>query len=181
MKLFILLLLWLAPISVEASEGGHSGFSWDSNGVYIAVFLLVMVPLIWKIAPTVRRFYAERRERVKKDIEEANAAFIAAEERLRAAENRLAGIKAEIEALSAEFRRLGEAERDSLAREAEDIKAKLSEEAAFRVRQAARMAKAEMTEALVIRALDEVERRVQAHARQPVHDAVINRLVEGIQ
>jgi F0F1-type ATP synthase membrane subunit b/b' len=171
-------LLLLAPATALASGGG---FAWETNGVYIAVFLVVMVPVVWFAAPVVRGWFTDRRARVKADLDEAQAAFDTADARLKAAEARLAGIQAEVAALAAEFRRMGEAERDSLAREGEALTAKIREETSFRLKQAARSARAELTDELVDRALGQVERRLDAGARGPVSEAVVDRVIEGLR
>ena len=174
------LALVLAAAPAFAAEGHHAEFDWSTNGVYLIVFFAIMTPVVWFLIPLVRKTFIARRDTARADMDDADAAFQAADARLKATEARLANLQAEVEALVAEFQHLGEDERDALAREGEAVAAKVREETTFRLAQAVKVARAELTQDLVSRAFSLVVDRLAATATTPTSDAVIDRVVEGV-
>ncbi len=172
--------LILAAAPAVAAEGHHAEFDWSTNGVYLIVFVALVTPAIWFLAPLVRKTFVARRDTARADMDDANAAFEAADARMKATEARLANLQAEVAALVAEFQRLGETERDALAREGETVAAKVREETTFRLAQAVKVARAELTHELVSRAFVLVVDRLAATATTPTTDAVVDRVVEGV-
>jgi len=181
----VLLALVAAAIVVRfvapaAGEGHHAGFDWLTNGLYIFDFAILALPVYWLAAPWLRDTLRDNHAKVKTDIDLAKAAFDQAEGRFSAAEARLKNLSAEVDSLMAEFRQLGQAERDSLAHEGAVLSEKIREETDFRLSQAVKMARAELTEVVVRRAFDHVEGRMGLQARGTVPDALVDEVVRGV-
>jgi F0F1-type ATP synthase membrane subunit b/b' len=151
------------------------------HGLYIFDFLILVVPLTLWLAPKLKRALLARRDEVRKLVDEARTAYEEAQTRLEVARQRATRIEEEIAALRAEFRDLGERERDLLASEAAAQAARMREEIDFRIAQAAKMAEAEMSEALVRRAFELATGRIRARASIPVPDALVARGVSEIE
>ncbi|MBM4396073.1 MAG: hypothetical protein FJ087_10320 [Deltaproteobacteria bacterium] len=164
----------------RGAEAAHHGPDWATLGKYGFAFAVVFVALVWFVGPVLRKHYASRHDEVKADIEEAAAAHREAEARLKAAEERLAHLTEETGRLMAEFRGLGEAERDALARQGAVLAQKVRDEMDFSLSQAVKMARTELAQSVVERAFALAEQRVAAEARGPVRDALVEKVVEGI-
>lgn len=168
--------LWIG-IAFEAPPPGFHGFHPRIQGLYIVSFLLVLLPLIWILAPRLKEHLRSRSESVRAEIEEAKAHFAEAEARLQAARERLENITKEVEALMAEFRALGEKERDALAHEGALLAEKIRKETDFAMSQAVKMARQEIRDYLVQRAIEMAKERLTVG----VTDKEVDAFVKGIQ
>lgn len=176
-RALVALAVLAAPAGARASgEGGV-----DTTWVYAFDFLLIAVPLVWIVGRMIRKSLAEKHDEVRREIDEATKTFALAEERLKVAEVRIAGLNTEAERLVADFAEMGRNERDALAREGEALSRKVREDAEFRVQQAVKMARAELAESLVNQAFAQVEARLGPKAGAPLPDAVVDRVVQGVE
>jgi F-type H+-transporting ATPase subunit b len=150
--------------------------------VYLVDFLVLFTPVAFLVVPKAKAALAARHDTVKADLDEARARFDEAEARLHATEARLAHLKDEAEALMAEFRTQGQAERDNLAHDGAVASEKIRAEADFRIDQAVKMARAELTDVVVAQAFAKVEQRLQAKASvAPVPDGIVERVVREVK
>ena len=176
------ILVVLVPVLAFASEeAGSHGPDFVQLAEHGFAFLVVAGILLYFGGKRVRAFHEARYEAVRVDVEAAEKALREAQERLAAAEQRLANLAQEIEQLMAEFRRLGESERDALAHKGAVLAQKLQEEMDFTLSQAAKMAKAELAQALVERAFAIVEQRLAASAQRSVSDQLIQRMEQTLR
>lgn len=161
------------------AEGGH-GFRPEYDGLYIGVFVVLFGALVWFVAPMAKKAFADRRATAGADLEDAAAVLAKAEERALAARDRIAAIESEMEHVIAEFRQLGEAERQAIAAEGDALVRKVRDETEFRISQAVKVARNELTEATVARAFELAEQRLAATAREPIADGLVNEVVRDL-
>jgi F0F1-type ATP synthase membrane subunit b/b' len=173
---FVSLLVASSP---ALAAGGH-GFRPEYDGLYIGIFLILFGPLVWILAPKVKKAFADRRAVAGADLEDAAAVLAKAEERALAARDRIAAIESEMERVIVEFRQLGEAERQALAAEGDGLVRKVREETEFRIAQAVKVARTELAQATVARAFELAEQRLALTAREPISDALVNEVVRDL-
>lgn len=179
MKRIVPLVLFLFPALGRASEGG-AGPGTDFY-VYLVDFLILVIPLGVLAAPRLRALFQRRHDAVQQDLEEARAIFQQAEQRLREAESRMKHFEEDAAALMEEFRRQGQAEREALIHEGVQVAKKLEEDMEFRLSQEAKMARAEVVDALLGKAFALVEQRLAEQAYRPVSDRLVGRLVDEVK
>lgn len=131
-KLILLMCgLVLLPSLVLAAGGGPV----DSGAVlkdfiYRCINFALMVGLLaYFVTRPIRRGLKERRERVAKELADANAAKAAAEERFNEYSAKIAKASDEISRLAEEIKREGELERDRILTAAREQAAKIEKEA----------------------------------------------------
>ncbi|MBP7126223.1 ATP synthase F0 subunit B [Myxococcota bacterium] len=179
MRRVALLALVLFPAIARASGDG-TGPGTDFY-VYLVDFLILAIPLGILVTPRLRRMLRQRHDTVRQEIDEARALFEEAERRLRDAEARLQHFEEEAGALMEEFRRQGQAEREALVHEGVRVAKKLEEDAEFRISQEAKMARAEVVDALLARTFSLVEQRLAEQSYRPVSDRLVARLVDEVK
>lgn len=179
MKRIALLPLCLFPMLARASEGG-SGPGTDFY-VYLVDFLILAIPLGILVAPRLRRMLQQRHDAVRQEMDEARSLFDAAQRRLEEAQARMRRFEEDAAELMQEFRRQGQVERDALVHEGVRLCKKLEEDAEFRLSQEAKMARAEVVEALLAGTFALVEKRLAEQAYRPVSDRLVARLVDEVK
>lgn len=178
--LAVLVAAGLGLLVYPAPEPGFHGFHPRVQGLYAVSFLLVALALLWIVGPRFRQFLESRYERIRLEVEEARRQFLEAEERLVEVQTRLENLTREVGALMAEFRALGERERDSLARAGAILAEKVRAEADFVMSQAVKAARQELRVILVDRALEIARRRLQGHEGAKMPDALVERFARDV-
>lgn len=172
--------LFAASLPAVAMASGDGSGPDRNFYVYLVDFLVLFVPLAWVVVPKARQALAARHDAIKTDLGDAQNRFAEAEERMRRAEERLANLNIEMTQLLEEFRRQGEAERDTLAHEGAALSRKIQAEADFRLEQAVKMARAELADAVVTKAFALVEGRLSTKAGAPLAEGVVDRVVREV-
>jgi F0F1-type ATP synthase membrane subunit b/b' len=173
--LLLLALTTLFPAMALASGKGE--FFPQKLGIQIADFLVIMIPLMIIMVPLVRRSLIKRHDDVKASIDQAKRDFEEATAKLAAAEEHIKGIHLEMASIQKSFRDMGETERRAFESEAMVAAGKIAREAEMRINQAALMARAELAEDLVNRALAIVEKKLGTVVPGPVSDEAVRRII----
>ena len=142
------LLLLLLPAVATAAGGGHA----DSGAVlkdfiYRCVNFALMAGLLaYFVTKPIRNGLKTRREEIEKTLAEAKAAQEAAEAKHREYSEKLAKATEEIAEIAASIKREGELERDKILAAANEMAAKLEQEADNKANSAVARARAELRE-----------------------------------
>ncbi len=137
-----------------------NGFEWHVQGWYILDFLVVIVPLVWWLVPKARTFLQTRRSAAGRELNSATAGRDQAGERLAGVEARMAALSGEVTSLLQEFRALASEEAESIRKDGLRQIERMHEDARFRIEQAGKMARQDLTEALVRHALNKAEKGI---------------------
>lgn len=178
--LAVLVAAGLALWAVPAPEAGFHGFHPRIQGLYIVSFLLVALPLLWVVGPRLKQFLESRFEAIRTEVDEATRQFAEAEARLNESRSRLQNLTREVEALMAEFRALGEKERDALAHEGAVLSEKIRAETDFAMSQAVKAARQEVRAILVDRALEAARRRLEGPEAARVPDPLVDQFAREV-
>lgn len=168
----------LAADFAAAADGESHGPDWGQLGAAIVNFVIYVSAIVFLGGKAINGFFANRRGELLKNIEASKAKREAAEAELADHLARLEQFDAEREALLAEFRALGERERDRIIEEGRDAAEKMKADAALTASVEARRATADLEARLIDRALAgakaELEKRLDAGARASLIDAGID-------
>ncbi len=178
--LAILVAAGVGLLAVPAPEPGFHGFHPRIQGLYIVSFLLVALPLLWIVGPRLRQFLESRFEAIRNEMDEATRQFAEAEARLNESRSRLQNLTREVDALMAEFRALGEKERDALAHEGAVLSEKIRAETDFAMSQAVKAARQEIRAILVDRALQAARRRLEGSEASRMPDPLVDRFARDV-
>jgi F-type H+-transporting ATPase subunit b len=145
-----------------AAEGG-GGMSWDWwkllwRCINAAVLIGILVYLLK--GPLVR-YFSERRENIRKELEEAKAARNAAEAQLREYEQKLAGMEAELEKMRADMKKAADAESEKVVANAERMSEAIVESAKVTAEQEVRKARTRLKNEAVDMAMQMAEALIQ--------------------
>jgi F-type H+-transporting ATPase subunit b len=89
----------LLPVSLYAAGGGEAGWGWiETIGRWVNLLILFGVIYYFSREP-VLQFFTTRRERIRREIEEAHAAREEAEQKLAAMESQMRDLKTELESM----------------------------------------------------------------------------------
>jgi len=168
----------VADVAAAAGEGGAPSPDWGRLGASIVNFIIYVGAIAFLGGKMINGFYADRRGELLKNIEASKAQREAAEAELAEHMARLEAFDAERTALLAEFRELGERERERIVADARDAAEKMKADAALTASVEARRATADIEARLIDRALAgakaELEKRLDAGARASLIDAGID-------
>lgn len=178
--LAVLVVAGLALLVYPAPEPGAHGFHPRLQGLYIVSFFLVALPLLWIVGPRLKQFLESRFEAIRNEVDEATRQFAEAEARLNESRSRLENLTREVDALMAEFRALGEKERDALAHEGAVLAEKIRAETDFAMSQAVKAARQEVRAILVDRALEAARKRLERPEAARMPDPVVDRFARDV-
>lgn len=178
--LAVLVAAGLVLLVYPAPEAGFHGFHPRIQGLYIVSFLLVALPLLWIVGPRLKQFLETRFEAIQTEVDEATRQFADAEARLNESRGRLQNLTSEVEALMAEFRALGEKERDALAHEGAVLSETIRAETDFAMSQAVKAARQEVRAILVDRAIEAARQRLQGFEAARMPDPLVDRFAREV-
>ena len=179
----IALSLLLSPATaLAAGGGGDHHFPWGhfaASCVNFAIFL----GILWKFAlPPIQRYFAERRERLMHDLNEAKRLREEAEARVAQYEAKLDALDAEREALLKEYRESGERERDKIIEDAKRQVEKLRQDAERVLEQELKKSLAILEQKTVDEAIGIARKAAVAQlSTSSKHDALVQRYVEDLK
>jgi F-type H+-transporting ATPase subunit b len=166
-------LLGLAAPALAAGGGEEGGSALEFVWHLVNLALLLGVLVYFGRAP-IRRFFAERRRRVRDELEGSARLLAEAEGRLADWQGRLARLDAEIAELGIASRRLAEAQREQILADARAGVERLRRDAAAAIEQELRRARTALREEASDLAIGMAERLL----RERVDDSDRARLVD---
>lgn len=173
--LTVAMMLW--PVVAMAAGGGHGDeghhFPWGhfaASWVNFAIFL----GILWKFAlPPIQKYFAERRESLLENLNEAKRLREEAAARLAEYESKLDALDTERQALLDEYREQGEREKDRIIEDTTRQVEKLRVDAERVIEQEVKKAKA----ALEARAVEQAMKIAQEEAVKKLSSGGQNKLV----
>ncbi|NDY58009.1 ATP synthase F0 subunit B [Desulfovibrio sulfodismutans] len=149
-----LLVLAMAAVAWASAEGGEAhGLNWKDFGFRVINFVLV-VGVIWKLAgKKMGDFFRGRRVQIENQLSDLETRKVEAEKRLKTIEASIANLEAEKRQIVDEYRKQGEALRDSIVAAAEEKAVAIKAQAAVTAEQETKLAverlRAEMADMVV--------------------------------
>lgn len=136
-----LLVLATAAVAWASAEGGEAhGLNWKDFGYRIVNFILV-VGIIWKLGgKKIAGFFRGRRVQIENQLSDLETRKVEAEKRLKTIEASIANLDAEKRQIMEEYRKQGEALRDSIIAAAEDKAVQIKAQAAVTAEQETKLA-----------------------------------------
>ncbi len=136
-----LLVLAMATVAWASAEGGEAhGLNWKDFGYRIVNFILV-VGIIWKLGgKKIAAFFRGRRVQIENQLSDLETRKVEAEKRLKTIETSIANLDAEKRQIMEEYRKQGEALRDSIVAAAEDKAVQIKAQAAVTAEQETKLA-----------------------------------------
>lgn len=132
-------LLFTVSIVFAAAEGGHEG---GSDLIWRVINFAVLVGLIYfLLAKKLKNFLGERRESIKKALEEAKTAKGEAEAKYREYEAKVAVLDKKVLEIANELKAEGIAERDRIIEDAQRAAEKIKEQVRITIEQEIKKAK----------------------------------------
>ncbi len=167
-----------------AAGGGDHGdahFPWAHYAASWVNFVIFLA-ILWKFAlPPIQKFFAERREALLANLNEAKRLREEAAARLAEYESKLDALDAEREALLAEYREQGERERDRIIEDAKRQVEKLRSDAERVLEQEVKKATAMLEAQAVEQAVEIARERVKQKLAAGGQDKLVTRYVEDLK
>ena len=161
-RLLVVSVALLAPAVALAAGDGPPKVNLSELGSQTFNFVLYVALLIFIGKKPITAFFKARREGVAGAIESAKAATEAAEARLTETMAKLENFDAEREAILAEYRELGEAERRKIVADAEGAAAKIVRDAEQTAERELAQARETLRQQLVTSALTKAQAQLSA-------------------
>jgi F-type H+-transporting ATPase subunit b len=110
-----LLVLAMAAVAWASAEGGEAhGLNWKDFGYRVVNFIIV-VGIVWKLAgKKIGDFFRGRRVQIENQLSDLETRKVEAEKRLKTIETSIANLEVEKRQIMDEYRKQGEALRDSI-------------------------------------------------------------------
>ncbi|MBI5571043.1 MAG: ATP synthase F0 subunit B [Desulfomonile tiedjei] len=177
-SLVVVLLLVLGASLVFAAEAGHEGEGspWNTWMLLWRVIntVALIVLLVYFLKKPLVTFFAERKEQISKDLDDAREQRERAERLLKDYEAKIAGMEQELAKMRAELAKASEAESKKLLEAADAMSVKMVDAARLAAEQEVRKAKA----ALKNEAVDLAVELAEALIREKITDQDRRRIVE---
>lgn len=168
--------------AAAAGHGEHHGFPWThfmGSWINFAIFL----GILWKFGlPPIQKYFAERREALLVNLNEAKRLREEAAAKLSEYEARLDALEGERTALLEEYRQQGERERERIIEDAKRQVEKLRSDAERVMEQEVKKASAMLEQRAVERAVALAEQMAAAELAAPAkQDALVGRYLDDIK
>jgi len=166
MKVFLCLpicaITVVADGVAEASQqGGHGGSSTWPFIFQVVNFLLLLFVLYKYALPTVKSFFAERSQKIRQSLKEAEDAKTLAEEKLNGHEEKLRSLGEEVEKIRDLLIKEGQAEKDRIIRGAEKDAESIKKQAKVIAEQEIEKAKKDLRREMARLSLDRAEKIIR--------------------
>ncbi len=158
--LVTLALVCAGPAIAAEGGGGMSWTPWVLLWRCINAAVLIGI-LVYLLKGPLVRYFSERRENIRKELEEAKAARNAAEAQLREYEQKLAGMEAELEKMRADMKKAADAESEKVVANAERMSEAIIESAKVTAEQEVRKARTRLKNEAVDMAMQMAEALIQ--------------------
>ena len=173
--------LWLAAPAL-AAEDAHgadaSAFLWQ-----LANLALLLTVLFVFARKPVRRFFADRREGIRSELDEASELLTQAEARFTHWQRKLVDLDTELEQIRTTARHRAQEERAHILRDAQAAAERIQQDAATAVEQGLRRARTELREEAVDLAIELatslLREQVNAADRKRLIEEFISRVEQG--
>ncbi len=164
----------LAAIPAEAlASGEHAAPRWG-DFVWRVLNFIIFAGILWYfVGGLAKRFFRNRREGIKNELDGLEARRAAAREKLAAVEQRIANLDAEREAILAESRAQAEALRQGIVEEARRQAAQIVEQARLTAENEGRAVFAEVRAAIADEIVDATEKILRAKLDAGDHEKLI--------
>lgn len=168
--LFLSVIL-ASAVTVFASGGGEESPWTVSTLIGRVINTIVLIGVLWYVLKKpLSTFFSERKEQIRKDLEEAKIQREKAERTIEEYREKLAGMEQELEKMRAELQKSGETESAKVAANAERMANSMVEAAKLAAEQEVRKAKialkneavelaVQMAESLITEKIDEDDRK----------------------
>ncbi len=179
----ITLSVCLVPALAWAAEHGGGRSPWVDLGLKFVNFGILMAILFFALRKTVPQALADRRDNIRRALEEARRAKDAAEAKLREYKERVAHLEDEIARLKADFKAEGERQHERILedarRAAESIQRQAENTARSELKRARDQLKADAAE-LAVHLAEEIIRKVYTVEDQKKAVASTVQRIEGL-
>jgi len=165
----------VAP-AAYAAGGGDGSSPWDAWMLLWRVIntVALVALLVYLLKKPIASFFAERRIKIAKDLEEAREQRDKAERTIEEYKQKLAGMEAELEKMREELRKSAEAEKDKVLGNAERMANAMVESARIAAEQELRNAKITLKN----EAVDMAVQLAEALIREKINEDDRKRIVE---
>lgn len=176
------LFILLAATAFAASGHGEeaSKFTkWILLWRVINTLALIAI-LVYFLTKPLKSFFTERKAQIQKDLDEANAQRLKAEEELKEYQKKLAGMEDELEKMRAELKKVGAAESEKVVANAERLAESMVEAAKVTADQEVRKAKASLKAEAVELAVELAEALVREKINEGDHKRLIEEYLDKV-
>lgn len=167
--------------AMAAGGGGDHHFPWAAyaaSWVNFAIFFAIL----WKFAlPPIQKYFAQRREDLQANLNEAKLLREEAAAKLAEYESKLDALDAEREALLVEYREQGEREKERIIQDATRQVTKLRGDAERVIEQEVKKAKAALEARAVEQALSIARERVEQKLATGGQDKLVHRYIDDLK
>jgi F-type H+-transporting ATPase subunit b len=183
--LFLPSLLFLglfALTAVWASGGGegHEGPNWFDFTWRLVNFLILAGALYWLLAKKIKTFFTGRREGVRTELADAEAARKEAENQFREYEAKLDKATGEIDEITRMIQAQGVAEKERIVEDARKAAEKMKEDTGARMEQEFNNASRELRLEAVRLSTQMAEELLRKNIREGDHEAMVKDYIEKV-
>jgi F-type H+-transporting ATPase subunit b len=143
-------------------------------------FAVVVVILMWKVRPAIRRSVAKRHDTIKAALEEASLLREQARAKLEEYTNQLARAEKEIEQMVTDIRQGAEAEKQRILADAEAQARALERDAEQRIAAEIERARADLEREVVAAAVAVAERLIREQATKSDHTQLVDDFIQDV-
>jgi F-type H+-transporting ATPase subunit b len=144
-------------------------------------FAVVVIILMWKVRPAIRRYVARRHDTIKSALEEASLLREQARAKLEEYTSQLARAEKEIEQMVTDIRLGAEAEKQRILADAEAQAQALKRDAEQRIAAEIERARADLEREVVAAAIAVAERLIREQATRSDHTQLADDFIQDIQ
>jgi F-type H+-transporting ATPase subunit b len=143
-------------------------------------FAVVVIILMWKVRPAIRRYVAKRHDTIKAALEEASLLREQARAKLEEYTSQVARAEKEIEQMVTDIRQSAEAEKQRILADAEAQAQALKRDAEQRIAAEIERARAELEREVVAAAIAVAERLIREQATKSDHTRLADDFIQDV-
>jgi F-type H+-transporting ATPase subunit b len=175
--LALAVLAYAAPAQAAGGEGvAPMELVWQAINL-----ALLVAAIVYLARKPVRRFFDERREQIRGDVEGASSLLERAEERYASWEQRLAALDRELEEIRATARQRAEEERDHILADAHTAAERIRRDARASIEQELRRAQAELRDEAADLSIELATKLLQDKVGEADRDRLIDEFISQVE
>ena len=178
--LLVFVMSLLAPSPVWAATEGHAGWGWlETIGRWINLFIL-FGGIFYFVREPAARFFAKRREEIRRDISRADRLREESQAQLEAIKKRVENLDAELEMIRGESEKEADLERQSILNQADREAEKVLTQAKRQIEGMGRAVRKDLKSYAAQLAVELAEGKIKKDLAGPREEELEERFLTGL-
>ena len=181
LALSVLILFLLTCVAfASGGEGADKSGQWKEFGLKSLNAIVIIVLLVWMLAPKIKAFFSGRRNEIKESLEKAATEKADAEKQYREYAEKIDKASLEIDGIFEMIKAQGVTEKQKIIEDAQKVAQKMKEDAQTRIEQELSKASAQLRSEAVALSVQMAEEILKKNITAQDHDNMVKEYMDKV-